>query len=346
MAYFAQDWVGPEQEARLGMAQWAATQEGLKAQRWQLQQAQEAWEMKKESAKQAGELAGKFLQLWTGAMGDVQGMYKQAFSALGGITGQLAGGGGVGPDTGLGEISKLIQQEYQNYRTEFGPAEQEFISGAREEAALRRGMATRLQELGKADYEGEMGRAVTDVRMQSEIARQSEARRLMGMGIDPSSGRFGALTRKSALDESRNAAIAMNLARRGEKERVAGIALQGMQVLDPSKMGALAIESRKTSTDLLGRTADIAKAEADIQVARTNALSNIASTTGNLASGYASAVTQPYSEMAGFYMGQAGANLPVDAIPSPTTSYAATYGIPTRVSTGTTSGQGGRMFSA
>lgn len=324
-----------QRETQLGYESVRMAQTASATAKWQLQQQQEAWELQKAGAKQAGELAGKFLQLWTGAMGDVQGMYKQAFSSLEGIAGQIAGGGA---DTGLGGIADMIMQEYDRYRTEMAPAEQEFIEGARGEAVARRGMTDRLMELGTADYEGEMGAAVTDVRKQSEIARQAEARRLLGMGIDPSSGRFGALTRKSAIDEARNTAIAMNVARRGEKERVGQLALQGLQVLDPTKMGQLAIESRRTGTELLGRTADIAKAEADIQVARTNALSNLAGTTGSLASGYSTAITQPLGEMAGFYMGQAGANLPASAIPSPSTGTV-------KRSLGTTSGQGGRMFS-
>lgn len=337
MAYFESDWTQEKQDPRMRAAQWQATQTGLQASKWQLAQQQEAWDLKKQGAKQAGELAGKFLQLWSGAMGDVQGMYKSAFGALERVGSQIAGGGGG--SAGLDDISKMIQGEYQSYKEQYAPAEEEFLAGAREEAGLRRGMASRLGELGKADYEGEMGAAVTDVRKQSEISRQAEARRMMGMGIDPSSGRFGALARKSHMDEARNTAVAMNVARRGEKERVSDLALKGMQVLDPSKMAGLAIESRKTGVELLGRTADIAKSQADIEVARTGALSNLAGTTGQLASGYASAITEPYGEMAGYYMGQAGANLPVSAIPSPSTGAV-------RRSMGTTSGQGGRMFSA
>jgi len=308
-------WTGAQQEERMGRAQWAATQTGLQTSRWQLKQQQEAWELKKQGAKQAGELAGKFLSAWSGAMGDVKGMYKASFSALTNLANQISSGATAGTED-LDEISKMIQNEYQTFRADYGEAEKEFIGGAQEEAALRRGMATRLSELGTPDYEGEMGAAVADVRAQSEVARQSEMRRLLGMGIDPSSGRFGALSRKSYLDESRNTAIAMNLARRGEKERVSDLAIKGMGVLDPTKSGTLAMDIRRTGTSMLGQTADIAKARADIVTSRTKALSDIASTTGSQAGGYASNIMNPLGEMAGYYMGRAGSNLPTNSVPS------------------------------
>lgn len=90
--------------------------------------------------------------------------------------------------------------------------------------------ATWLSEQG-TDIGGAVGRAAADVTGQAEISRQSEARRMLGMGIDPTSGRFGALSRRSALDEARSKASAMTRARRTEMERGRGLRMRGEETI-------------------------------------------------------------------------------------------------------------------
>lgn len=96
----------------------------------------------------------------------------------------------------------------------------------------------------REDVEGAAGRAGADVAGQAEIARQSEARRVMGLGIDPTSGRFGALSRRSALDEARARAAAMTRARGTERERATGLRLAGEERLTGmlGQMGGVAGE--------------------------------------------------------------------------------------------------------
>ena len=98
----------------------------------------------------------------------------------------------------------------------------------------------------------------------------------------------------------------MNLARRGEKERVTDLALKGMSVLDPSKTGGMALQITRTGADILGSRAGVAKAAADVSTAQTTALGDIARSTGQIASGYGAQVTQPFGEMAGYFLGRSG----------------------------------------
>jgi hypothetical protein len=207
------------------------------------------------------------------------------------------------------DINKQMDEQYAEYRRTYDPAAREFLQGAREEAGLRRGMAQSIMDASKPDYEGVMGRAAGDVTAQSEIARQASQREMLSYGIDPGSGRFGALTRRSYLDEARNKAIAMNLARRGEKERVTNLALEGMKVVDPTKQGELALGFARTGAEMLGQKAGVAKAAADVSIAQTQALSNIARSASDIAGSYGSQVVQPYGEMAGYFLGKSRGNV-------------------------------------
>jgi hypothetical protein len=272
---------------------------------WQLQQAQEAWDLKKKQADQSGAMASEFLQMWSGAMKDTSGMFKQAFDALSGITGSVTASGNEATKKLYG-IADTIGQEYASYRSQVGDTEAELLGGAREEALARKGAVGTFQEGLKADYASAEGRAAADVRTQGEAQAQGEARKQMSMGVDPSSGRFGALSKKGALGTARDTAIAMNVARRGEKERVTGVAAQGLQLLDPNKTGGTAIALRKAGTEMLGQQAGVMGKAADVETAKTQAISNVATATGSLANAYGQNITQPYGEMAGYFLGQSG----------------------------------------
>lgn len=273
---------------------------------WQLQQAQEAWDLKKKQADQSGAMASQFLQMWSGAMGETSGMFKKAFDALSGVTGSITASGDEATKKLYG-IADTIGQEYASYRAQVGDTEAELLAGARGEAQARRGAIQTFQEGLKPDYASAEGRAATDVRTQGEAERQAVERGLMSMGIDPSSNRFGALSRKTSLDTARNTAIATNVARRGEKERVTNVAAQGLQFLDPSKAGGTAIALRRAGTDILGQQANVLGKAADVGVAKTQAISNVATATGNLANAYGENITKPYGEMAGYMIGRSGA---------------------------------------
>lgn len=313
------------QEQGAQMQNFAAGQAktATEASAWQLKQQQEEWEIKKQMAGQSGQLASQFLTAWTGAMGDMKGMYQQAFDALSG-----EGTGGSGGSGYIKDIADQIGQEYQTYRDEYGGYEKSFMDSASQEAKTRAEMVGQLGGLTKADYAGAEGRASADVRAQSEIARQSEARRMMSMGVDPSSGKFGSLSRKSALDEARNTAIAMNVARRGEKERVSDLAIKGINAVDPTKSGKMALDIRQGGTNMLTQQAGVAGKAADVETARIKGITD-------LTSSYGQNIVSPMGEMAGYMMGQSGG---LGAISMNTQPYVPTMQ-PTRTTT-TSAGYG------
>lgn len=297
-----------EQALKVNQKQMATTASNTAS--WQLAQAQEAWDLKKKQADQSSKLASEFLTAWTGSLGDMKNMYQSAFDTLTGLTGSIQSQT-TGTMGKLTEISDMIGKEYENYRTAYGGAEDEFLGAAREEAQIRQGLVRGIQDASKADYEGVEGRAAADVAGQSDTERQAEARRLMSLGVDPTSGRFGALTKKSSMDEARNTAIAMNVARRGEKERVTNLALEGTKILDPQKTGGMAIAIRKGGNEMLTNQAGVLGKVADVETARTKAITDIAATQGQMTNMYSQSIAQPYGEMAGYFMGQAGGAIPM-----------------------------------
>lgn len=308
---------GDESQAALNLSaaqQNLARSADLQA-RWNLQQQQEAWDLKKKTAEASGKLAGDFLSAWTGAVGQTGAFYNQLIS---GITSQEGGllSGAMGE---LNELTDYIGQEYETYKQTFGGTSEEFIGMARDEARMRRELGLELKDLSEADYEGVTGRAAADVGAQSEMARESDAREMMGLGIDPTSGKFGALTRRSYLDEAKNTAIAMNLARRGEKERISELKGMTMGMLDPTKTASVGLNLNAQGQNLLGLQGGLVKAGVDAKTSETKVL-------GDLASGYAQNVTKPFGEMAGYLVGKSGGlGLPdtIDMTPDQTGTFTA-----------------------
>ena len=262
--------------------------------RWNLQQQQEAWDLKKKTAESSGKLATEFLSSWTSSIGQTGDFYKQMISGISSESGPMAGQMGR-----LNELTDMVGQEYQSYKDTYGDMTNEFLSDARAEASMRRQAGTELMQASQADLEGVSGRAAADVGAQSEMARQSNARTMMGLGVDPTSGKFGALTQRSYLDEAKNTAIAMNAARRGETERATGLKATTMGLLDPTKSAQVGINMNQQGQNLLNMQGGLAKAGVEAQTAQTKVL-------GDLASGYAQNVTQPYGEMAGYFLGASG----------------------------------------
>lgn len=263
---------------------------------WDLQLSKEQWDFEKKQAAAAGKFATKFMGEWSSAMKGLKDVYGKTFDAIFGG----GDGGAIGGQVGkLNELGDLMTQEYKDYRDKWGATETEFMEQAKVEGQARGQAISELQQYSRPDYEGVTGRAAADVKGQSEIARQSEAREMQGYGIDPSAGKFGALTRRSYLDEARDTAINMNLARRGEKERAAGVSLDIAKTADPRISGNLALGISQGGNALARTAADVYGAGAQAISSQTNSLAN-------LTSSYGSQVVSPYAEMAGTMMGMGG----------------------------------------
>ena len=263
---------------------------------WDLQLSQEQWDFQKRQAEAAGAFATKFMGEWSSAMKGLKDIYGNTFDAIFGG----GEGGAIGGQVGkLNELGDLMTQEYKDYRETWGGTEQEFMEQAKVEGRARGEAISQLQQYSRPDYEGVQGRAAADVAGQSEIARQSAARDMMGYGIDPTAGKFGALTRRSYLDQARDTAINMNVARRGEKERAAGVSLDIARTADPRISGNLALGISQGGNALARTAADVYGAGAQAISSQTNALAN-------LTSSYGSQVVSPSAEMAGSMMGMGG----------------------------------------
>lgn len=311
MAFTAGDWARMRTDIRTragipmgtgDMNQELYRQEALRTDvgEWGFQREKEAWEMQKQQAGVTAELTKQFLSQWGVGMENLKDLYSQILGGDGGTAGQV------------GELSQKVLEEYESFKEEYAPLQREFFQQAGEELGVRREMIGQLRGLATPDYEGEAGRARADVAGQSEMARQAESRRLMSLGLDPTSGKFGALTKKSYLDEARNTAIAMNLARRGEKERVTGITGQAIQLADPRIASSIGLGLQEQGTGMLKTTADLARAQADIEQSRAGIVSS-----------YAQNVVNPYGQVGFTLLGQqigqgtyAGGGVPMGA-PAP-----------------------------
>ncbi|MBU1066966.1 hypothetical protein KKE60_04230, partial [Patescibacteria group bacterium] len=153
-----------------------------------LQREKEKWDLEKKSAAATQKLTEQFLSQWGVGMDTIKGIYE-GILGTGGTTKEGAGGA----FGGLNDLVSKITGEYDEFKKTYSSLEEAGIESAREDLGMRREALGNLQDLSKADYKGVAGRAMTDVAVQSNAAREAEARNAMSLGIDPSSGKFGAL---------------------------------------------------------------------------------------------------------------------------------------------------------
>jgi len=276
-----------------------------------LQQSAEAWELKKAQATQGAKTASEFLANWSTSLKNVGDMYGGAMDMIKNITKSMASGasGGSASGTGIPGFDDVIGQmknAYQDYQTNYAPAAKEFLSQAQAEQTQRTGALTRLDQLATPDYEGARARAITDVGAQANLAREANQREMLGMGVDPTSGKFGALTRKSYLDQAAAEADAANKAVNAEKTRSAALTTQEAALINPNATAQTGINIAKGGTDLLTNEANMMTAASNADTARINSMGALANTVGNLATGYSNAVVNPQAEMAGYFVGGGG----------------------------------------
>lgn len=261
---------------------------------------------KRREGQIASEWAMKFMDEWNQGRTKLTGMYNSAIADVNkswGLVGEAKPWLGEMKDT-LG----MIDEEYADYKATFQPLEQEAITTAAEALGTQRGFMGKLRDLSEADYEGVSGRAKADVGSEMEKGRRAEARRLQGLGIDPSSGVSRGSMRRGRVDEAIGKVLAANQARLGEKGRVADIARTGIQAVGsvgaPGAYG-MASDIRKTAHGLIDmRTRTAAEgAKAATSLAQTGSL--LARTRGDIASQYGKGIVDPMGEMAAGTFGTA-----------------------------------------
>lgn len=272
----------------------------LQTAQFQLQQQQQAWEIEKQRASQNTELGSNFLKAWTSSMGDVKNIFNQA---LGLITQPST----VTPEDSastkmLTDLLGQIQAQYTDWQKAYGGLDTEIAGALSGTLADRQKMQELIKSLTTPDYEGVAAEAGIQARQEAAKTREDIAREALSYGIDPSSGKFGALTRRTALEESKNVIGAMNQARQLEKQRIQGTALGAVEAFDPTVFANLMKAISDRSSGFLGTQADIAKAISDIEISKSAAATGRAQAIGNIAGGYASAILNPLGDFAGYYL--------------------------------------------
>jgi len=206
----------------------------------------------------SGNYTQEFLKKW----GDIN---DQVLSTLNGAINDIGSGKSMYP--GSEQLQGLISdigQQSKDFSQKYGGVETSSINSAMNDINARNDLTNQFMDLSKPDYAGVAGRASADVRASTDKALAENTRQAMSYGVDPTSGKFGALTQKSYLDQARNEAMAMNVARTGEKNRVSDMAAKGLSLIDPSKSYGIA-------KDIAATKAGLTNQEANLQLADTNA---------------------------------------------------------------------------
>jgi len=305
-----------QEDQRKKMAKEAEKQMMIQTKAMQLE-----FDKAKAAADTSGKIAAQFLEAWGSSLTTVASMYGDASSVIKGLMSGESGGGLAPKLKGLDELSSLMKQEYATYKADFGGMEKEFLGQARD---LSTGKTNILKELAQGggkwvDEEGAAARAKVDAGLQGELQNQAEARKLLAMGVDPSSGRFGALTRKGAVDMAGETVRAMNLARQAEKTQgtARGLAIAG--AMNPNEPANIGLAIGKGGREILGQAGQLEQAGANVQSQYISSMGQLGTGLANMAGGVARDITNPLAEMAGYYSGLSGGAISPITMPSTNT---------------------------
>jgi hypothetical protein len=211
----------------------------------------------------------------------------------------------------LDTIGDEIKDEWESFKTDFEGVQGDLVGGAREAITNRGELRKSFMDQLESDEEGAAGRAMADVSGAAERGRQAESMRLSGLGIDPTSGRSRSMMRESRNQEALSGTIAGNVARRGEKDRVAGLTATGLQLMDPSADIGAATQIQNLSQNLLTQRSNMAVTKAGLQTDLAGSRANLSQARGNLAEGV-SRIGEQYGDYGGAQKGIQYANTATD----------------------------------
>lgn len=278
----------------------------------------------------AQEAANKYLGKWNESLQKAEGMFSGALARVD-EAGQLIDRA----YENIGDIDKVaedVTSEWTQFKSDFAPIQEQLVGGASEAIGMRSQLRRSMMDLTRPDYEGAAGRAMADVAGASERGRKAEAMRLSGLGIDPASGRGRAAMVESRNTEALNSAMAGNAARLAEKDRIAGLTAQGLQLIDPNADISAATQIQNLSSNLLAQRSNMATTKAGLQTTLAGAKGNLATTSANIASSQARDVAGQYGDYGAAQQGIAYANTPTPgtpgaANPNTVSGYAASIGV-------------------
>jgi hypothetical protein len=255
-----------------------------------------------ELSKQSGQMASDYLKQWNEGLDKAGGLYNTAIAEIGKAQ-EMVGGAYKDVSTNLGSMSEDIKGEWENMKTQWGGIKGDLVGSAKQDIENRGQLTRQFMDLTRGDEEGAAGRAMTDVGAQGEAGRQAEAIRLQGLGIDPTSGRARSLMRTSRNQEGLGKVMAANQARLSEKDRVAGLTAQGMQLIDPTRSVNAAAGIQNMENQLLSQRSNLEVNRANVQGNLAGTTANLASQAGNIATGYAQNIAAPRGEMGATQLG-------------------------------------------
>jgi hypothetical protein len=187
------------------------------------------------------------------------------------------------------DLMSDIKGQISSFDEQYGGMTQRAFDASMQDIETQRGLVTDLTQMSQPDYAGVSGRAAADVAAQSELARGDMALEAMSYGVDPTSGKFGELTRKSHLREAGDKVRAMNEARRAEKERSTGLKIAALQNIDPSVSAGIASNLMGQKSNLYGLQTNVLGAMSAAEKAKSDTAIQVAKSIGDIGSQYGSA---------------------------------------------------------
>lgn len=281
----------------------------------------------------ANDLADKFLASWNQYMTDAKGIYNEALKGFDQGYDYLRDA--TKSIDALGDIGADVENDLNTFRQQFGPLQGELAEGARGNLRNQQQMGAQLKDLATADYEGAAGRAMADVSQQTEIGRQADARRMAALGQDPTALRSRAISANTTTGEATGKALAANMARRGEKDRVTGITGQAYQLFDPNNLAKTALSIRSAGDSLQQLRGNLASQSVATRANLANTWGQMATAQGNIGGDVATKIGSQYGDMAGLFAGLNYANnQSLPAAPAPTRPSMPSYSGSMAVSSG------------
>ena len=226
----------------------------------------------------SSDLVNDFLKKW----GDINDQSLKIYNNL------LIGYDDLAADSSLKDLIAEVKQQAADYSQMYGGLEQESVASARADLQARGELRGKIMGQTDTQYENVTGRVNADITGAAETARAGQEREMLSYGAMPGSGEFGAMTRKSFMDEARDKTIAMNIARRGEKERAYGATMAAYNAINPNEDAALASGIASQKASFTGMQSDLVRGENDRQLSILDAKAGIAGRMGAIGSQYGS----------------------------------------------------------
>jgi len=154
------------------------------------------------------------------------------------------------------ELAQDAANEWGQYKEKFGGLQSDSIAAAREDIKSRAELISQFKGLtSNTNIESSADRAGADVASLADQARRTEARRLVGLGVDPTSGVTRSAMTGIGNQEALTTALAKNTARTGEKQRLTGATLAGISAINPNTTAGIAQNIASGSNQLLNTKA-------------------------------------------------------------------------------------------